>query len=148
MNTHLDDAREELKRADHLIYVSLKYTRTVDVIKNIIERLISAFDFGFQALLEHQRRKRKNKDIPKTPSLRAEALREGADTELVEYINFYLLLRKVSRASFTRSREFRRHVKMTAILENDVVIDITIDTITEYYHRVKKFAEYVQQHAT
>ena len=31
---------EELKRVDHLVYVSLKYTRTVDVIRSIIDRLI------------------------------------------------------------------------------------------------------------
>ncbi len=34
-----DSALQELKRADHLIYVTLKYTRTVDVIKNTIKRL-------------------------------------------------------------------------------------------------------------
>ena len=41
MNTYLDKAKSELKRADHLIFVSLKYTRTVDVIRSIIERLIN-----------------------------------------------------------------------------------------------------------
>ena len=38
------DADEELKRADHMIYVTLKYTRTADVIHNILKRLINAFD--------------------------------------------------------------------------------------------------------
>ncbi len=38
----LDLAKEEIKRADHLMYVSLKYTRTVDILKSIIERLINA----------------------------------------------------------------------------------------------------------
>ena len=97
---------------------------------------------------KHKQRRRKNKEFPRTPSLRAEALREGAEPELVEYINFYLLLRKISRANFTRSKEFRRHVKMTAMLDNDVVVEITIDTITEYYHRVKGFVEYAQKHIT
>ena len=32
-----DNAKQELKRADHLLYVTLKYTRTVDVIKNTIK---------------------------------------------------------------------------------------------------------------
>ena len=45
MDDALYDAEKELKRVDHLIYVSLKYTRTVDVFKNIIKRLISTIDF-------------------------------------------------------------------------------------------------------
>ena len=38
MSEYLVDSKQEINRADHLIYVSLKYTRTVDVIKSIIER--------------------------------------------------------------------------------------------------------------
>ena len=53
MKVFLEEAREELKRADHLIYVSLKYTRTVDVIKSVIDRLISCLDFVIDKLLDH-----------------------------------------------------------------------------------------------
>jgi hypothetical protein len=52
MKESLSEAFEELKRADHLIYVSLKYTRTVDVIKSIIERLINAYDDAIITLLD------------------------------------------------------------------------------------------------
>ena len=38
----LENAKEELKRVDHLIFVSLKYTRTVDVLLNVINRIISS----------------------------------------------------------------------------------------------------------
>ena len=50
MNTSLSDAVEEIKRVDHLVFVSLKYTRTVDVIKSVVDRIISALDFIFIAL--------------------------------------------------------------------------------------------------
>ena len=48
----LEDAKEELKRVDHLIYVSLKYTRTVDVLRNVIERLVTASEFMITAMLK------------------------------------------------------------------------------------------------
>ncbi len=48
----LETAQDELKRADHLMFVSLKYTRTVDVIKSIITRLKAAIDAGFEVLLQ------------------------------------------------------------------------------------------------
>ena len=45
MNESLIEAREELKRLEHIIYVSLKYTRTVDVILNALKRMVSTYDF-------------------------------------------------------------------------------------------------------
>ena len=50
MKESFDEAVQELKRVDHLFWVSLKYTRTVDVIKHVIDRLISCIGFGFEAL--------------------------------------------------------------------------------------------------
>ncbi len=66
----LDNAKEELKRADHLFYVSLKYTRTVDVIKSIIERLINASAFTIEALLRYAKTKGDIAEVPELPRLR------------------------------------------------------------------------------
>ena len=44
MNEQLENTIEELKRVDHLFYVSLKYTRTVDMIKHVLERIISTHE--------------------------------------------------------------------------------------------------------
>ena len=63
-----ESALEELKRADHLIYVSLKYTRTVDIIKNTVRRLLSAFDIAIIQGLEYA------KDYKKIPSIPTSAL--------------------------------------------------------------------------
>ena len=49
MKESFDEAIQELKRVDHLFWVSLKYTRTVDVIKHVIERLINCIGFGLEA---------------------------------------------------------------------------------------------------
>ncbi len=59
MKRSLDNALRELRKVDHLIYVSLKYTRTVDVLKHIIKRMISAFDFMMDALLINLKQKKK-----------------------------------------------------------------------------------------
>ena len=55
MTENLENAKEELKRIDHLIYVTLKYTRTVDVLLSVVERMIklSQEKFGYvQALVD------------------------------------------------------------------------------------------------
>ena len=60
----LEDAREEMKRADHLLYVSLKYTRTVDVLKSLIDRLINTINAITDELLDYALQKKKIKEKP------------------------------------------------------------------------------------
>jgi len=146
MNKYLDNAQQELKRTDHLIYVSLKYTRTVDIIKSIIERLINAYDLGIMALLDMFKEKGMVDKIPKSPGLKTKILRELYKDQkiILEFIDFYHLLRDLSRADFKRKNEFRRHVTMTAMLQEGAV-EINIDSITEYYHRTKIFLKLVEK---
>lgn len=137
----LENAKEELKRADHLMYVSLKYTRTVDVLKSIVERLINTFDFLIDALL-----KSKNvKDVPKIPKLKVEAVKKCYPEvpALATYMDFYILLRSVDRATFERALEYRRHVTMTAHLD-DKEIEIDIDIIEDYFNKVKELVALVE----
>jgi len=145
MTEFLDNAREELKRVDHLIFVSLKYTRTVDVLKSIIDRLISSFDFVIDGLLEKCKGKKKI-TLPTSPKLKCELLKDMINDErLYDYIEFYLLLRRLSRAEYTRKNEYRRHVTMTAIFNSGEIIEVTMDIIHDYYGKTKEFLEYVKE---
>lgn len=142
MIEYLENALEELKRADHLIYVSLKYTRTVDVIRSVIERLINVYTVAFEGLLEKAKEEKKIAEIPLAPKLRCEQLKQlYPDSMLVEYIRFYMLLRKLLRLDYSSEREFRRHVAMIATLDGDQ-IEVNIDIVTEYYKRTKEFLRY------
>ncbi|MFH1399587.1 MAG: hypothetical protein ABIG95_05750 [Candidatus Woesearchaeota archaeon] len=146
MNRYLEQANEEKKRVEHMIYVSLKYTRTVDIIKNIIERLINCCDFCIYALLEMYKEHEKVDTIQKSPGLRAKMLAELYKDQpiMLEFIDFYTLLRGLSRAEFSRSNEYRRHVTMTAMLQ-DGPVEINIDIITEYYQRSRVFLKLVER---
>lgn len=140
----LGRAREELKRVEHLIYVSLKYTRTVDIIKSIIERLMNAFDALFDVLLRKAKEEKKLASVPTLPRLKIDALRTvyASDQTILNYVEFFLLLKRIDKARFERTQEYRRHVTMTAHLE-DSSIEITIDIIQDYYNRTREFTTYV-----
>lgn len=142
----MDDAKEELKRADHLIYVSLKYTRTVDIIKHTIERLILAFDSVFLGFLEKAKNEGKISEIVNAPAKKCEEIKRlyPGDKDIDEAITFYLLLRKLDRAKFDRINEFRRHVTMIADIDGKK-FNIDIDKISEYYDATKKFVGYVEE---
>lgn len=139
----LDNAFKELRKTDHLIFVSLKYTRTVDILKHIIKRMINAFDFMINALLI--KKKKKIKEVPKTPGQKVNVLRElfKKDDTIQEFIQFYLNLRNLDRASYTRSREYRRHVTMTVVI-NGQKQEITIDKVYEFYEKIQEYLEYIK----
>lgn len=143
-NEKLDEANEELKRADHLIFVSLKYTRTCDVLKHIIDRLINAIDFSITALLDDLKEKGKIDDIPIAPIPRARLAKENfSDDEFIpEFCDKFMRFRKISKADFSRSTEFRRHVNMTVTVDDEEII-VNIDSITEDFKRTKEFFAHI-----
>ena len=144
MEEALYNASEELKRVDHLIYVSLKYTRTCDIFKSIIQRLINAFDFALEAILKKLEEDKKIYEIPQQPAMKCSTIRQHIeDEELGKIIDFYLLLRQLNRAEFTRAREFRRHVTMTVVIQGETM-EINIDNITEFYKRTKEHLEHMK----
>lgn len=141
----LDNAKQELKRVDHLYYVSLKYTRTADMMKHVIERLISTFSFGMESMLKFALEKKMIDKIFNNPTLDSELLLKTIkDKELIEYMNLYLRLRKIIRAEYTKREEFRRHVTMTCTIDNGKVAEINIDILKEYYDSAKNFINYVE----
>jgi len=136
----LENAYEELKRADHLLYVSLKYTRTVDIIKHIIERLIGSSGFAFDSILLNLQEQKKITDIPSQPLKKAEQLRKyyPEDQKIQEIVDLYLLWRKMDRAEFSRAKEFRRHVTMSVTIDG-APHDIDIDKMHIYFEKTKEF---------
>lgn len=132
----LDDAKEELKRVDHLIYVSLKYTRTVDILLNAINRMIDAYDFIFQSLMEKAIEEKKIEEIPTTPIERGNLIMDlyKSDQQFIDNVELFFLLRKLHRSpNPEREQEFRRHVTMRTVVDGREEI-VNIDIITNYYH--------------
>ncbi|MBI2655464.1 hypothetical protein HYX06_03510 [Candidatus Woesearchaeota archaeon] len=147
MKEAFDLAVQELKRVDHLFWVSLKYTRTVDVIKHVIDRIISCLGYGFESLLKYAQDKKLVTNIPENAGLRCELLRKTFpdNAELIDYINFYTLLRKLSKAEYTKKEEFRRHVAMIATIDKGEIIEISIDVLKEYYEKTRNYLSFVKR---
>ncbi|MBN2567052.1 hypothetical protein JXB02_03145 [Candidatus Woesearchaeota archaeon] len=147
MRDYLDEANEELKRADHLIYVSLKYTRTVDVFKSIIMRLINCFNFIIDGLLEMLLRQKRIAEVPAAYIPKVELLKKTFpdDAYLIENLDRYLLFRKLDKAEYTKANEFRRHVTMSAAVAPSTIIDVTIDSVTEHFKQTTELLHYINE---
>jgi hypothetical protein len=143
MITLLEDAGEELKRADHLIYVSLKYTRTVDVLLNSLSRMIDAYEFLIDALLEYAKEKKNLQTIPTTPLEKGEVVKKlYPQQEIQDNIDLFFLLRKIYRAPHEKEQEYRRHVALITTIEGREEI-VNIDIVTQYLEFQKNFYGFV-----
>lgn len=140
-------AYEELKRAEHLLYVSLKYTRTVDVIKSLVDRLIACFDYLIDGILIHKEDENLIIEVPKSPFAKVELMKEiyKDDKIMQQYVEFYSLLRRISRSKYSAHREFRRNVTMVAKVD-DRDIELNIDIVGDYYHKTFDFLRYVKNY--
>nr|MCK4929742.1 hypothetical protein [Nanoarchaeota archaeon] len=147
MKESLQEANDELKRVDHQIYVSLKYTRTVDVLMNTIGRMIDAYNCLIDSLLKYavEKNLRKEEHIPITPLERGNLVKQLFEDEIVQKnMELYFLLRKISKSIPKKEQEFRRHVTLRTVIDNKEVTR-DIDTATEDYNMIKEFYEWVEQ---
>lgn len=140
----LDDANDEMKRAEHQIDVSLKYTRTVDVLMNVILRMIDGYERLFDTILALRVQQQKIDMLPPAPILKGQKLKEiFPDDELVDQnVELFFLLRKLSRTNPEREQEYRRHVTMRTIVDGREEI-VNIDIINEYFNLMKNFFEFI-----
>ncbi|HLD86778.1 MAG TPA: hypothetical protein VJB12_01830 [Candidatus Nanoarchaeia archaeon] len=145
MNEALENTIEELKRVDHLFYVSLKYTRTVDMIKHVLERIISTHECAIETMLKYAKEKNLIDSIPPSPAMRTEVLKKTYpnDALMQDAVQRLNLLLKLRRARYTSREEFRRHVTMIATLDNSEVLEVSIDTVGEYYQKTREFVDFV-----
>ena len=138
MKNSLNNAKEEFKRCDHLLYVSLKYTRTVDVIKSLISRMISTYEFVIDALLK----KKKLKELPTQVGVKIDRAKElfAEDKLVMENLENFIFLRKVDKVPYKVENEYRRHVHLLATVDGKE-IQMGIDEMMIYYAKLKEFLE-------
>ena len=143
MNEHLEEARQELKRLEHIIYVSLKYTRTTDVIVNALKRLVEIFDLMIDAFLEKAQAENLITALPKSPALRATRLVEiyPEDETLKNYLHFYQFLKNTLKSEHKKRQEYRRHVTLVVDFE-DCTAEIDIDNLTNCEKYANRFYFY------
>ena len=146
MNEYLLEAREELKRLEHILYVSLKYSRTVDVITNALQRLVSIFDLIIEAYLEKAKEEGFIESLPKSPALRGTRVSEiySDDEELQKHLQFYAFLKKILKLPFDKRQEFRRHVTRIVDLGN-ATAEVKIDNLMNCEKFIHRFFDHAQE---
>ncbi len=136
---------KERRVAEHLFYVSLKYTKTCDVILNLILRWQSMIEECINALLEKVKKKKLIKDIPQAPRAKVNLLIEILKKEkiVIETLELYLFLKKIPKLQCERESEFRKNVNLK-VIENGKIVNIDMEKLKAWQELLERFLSFVQ----
>ena len=136
----IEEIIKEKTSADHLMYVSLKYTKTCDVILNLLARWKSLIELSFDAILNNKVENGKIPAMPTNPKQRIEFMRKYfKKNEVVQdVIPLYIFFKRVPDLKKTREGEFRKNVNLK-VFEASKVTEINMEKLGEYYEIVEKF---------
>ena len=100
--------------ADHLLYSSLKYTKTTDVILNLLFRWSALIEEGINKILAKSKKEKKIKTIPSAPRMKVETALKiyKNDEAITNAINLYTFLKKAETSEKIRENEFRKNVAL------------------------------------
>jgi len=126
--------------ADHLLYVSLKYTKTCDVIINLLLRWKNMIEKGIDLLVEKAKKQKKWKPIPDAPRAKLIQLKNiySKNQEIIETLNLYELFRDIESLEKVRESEFRKGVNLRVNYKGQVV-NINLDKLKEYANLLERF---------
>lgn len=136
----MEDIIKEKISADHLMYVSLKYTKTCDVIINLLTRWKNMIDKGMDRLVEKAKKEKKWKPIPDAPRAKLIQLKKiyANNPDIKETLDLYDLFRDIDKLDKIRQSEFRKGVNLK-VTYKDEIIDINLDKLKEYAAILEKF---------
>ena len=132
---------KEKTSADHLMYVSLKYTKTCDVILNLLARWKSLIEISFDAILEKSHEGGSIPAMPATPKERIEFIKKyfAKDEAVQKIVPLYIFFKRIPDLKKVRSGEFRKNVNLKVVVTPTRNVDINMLKLGEYYDIVEAF---------
>jgi hypothetical protein len=142
----IEEIVKEKTSADHLLYVSLKYTKTCDVILNLLSRWKSLLEISFDTLLEFQVENGKIPNIPTNPKQRIEFMKKYFKKypDIEGAIPLYIFFKRVPDLNKNRSGEFRKNVNLK-VIEPTRTTDINLEKLGEYSEIIDTFVKEVKK---
>jgi hypothetical protein len=142
----MEEIIQEKISADHLLYVSLKYTKTCDVIQNLIIRWRRMIEVSIEHILEYSKIKKKISTIPTSPLERLTAVRKimKNDKNFLETLDLYEMFRKIEDLRKERIGEFRKNVTLRVYYLGKEV-NINLEQLKIYAEMLEKFISSTKQ---
>ena len=141
----MEEIIKEKISADHLLYVSLKYTKTCDVIINLLSRWKNLIDRGMDRLVAKAKKEKKWKPVPDAPLAKLIQLRKIYENrpDVLETLSLYELFRDIEKVEKVRENEFRKGVNLKVTYRNQIV-NINLNKLKDYAAILERFISYIK----
>lgn len=138
----MEEIIQEKISADHLLYVSLKYTKTCDVIMNLLLRWRKMIEMCLLYVLKDAKKNGKIKEVPDNAIGRINEAKIifKKDKNALNTIDFFVMLRKLESLETERIGEFRKNVTLKVMFRGKE-IDINLDKLKEYAEMLENFVD-------
>jgi hypothetical protein len=145
MQETLEKIMKEKISADHLLYVSMRYTKTCDVMINLIKRWKIMIDYAFDGLLEKARRKKIIKVVPTAPKLKLDSIKEifKKNPEVMVVVKEYEMFKLIETLQKTKEDEFRKGVCLKVLYQGNE-IQVNLVKLKEYSEILERFINYIK----
>ena len=142
----MEEIIQEKISADHLLYVSLKYTKTCDVILNLILRWRKMIETAIDEILKHAKKKKKISSLPGNPTKKIEEIRKlfKKDKNFLNALDTYEMFRKIEELRKERIGEFRKNVTLKVFYRGEEV-NINLEQLKIYADMLEKFISTTKQ---
>ncbi len=142
----MEEIIQEKISADHLLYVSLKYTKTCDVVLNLILRWRRMIETSINGILKHAKKKKKISSISSNPIGKIEEVKKlfKKDKDFLQVIELYEMFRKIEELKKERSGEFRKNVNLK-IFYRGKEINVNLEQLKIYAEMLEKFISTTKQ---
>jgi hypothetical protein len=142
----MEEIIKEKISADHLLYVSLKYTKTCDVIMNLLLRWKNMIETVMDEILKHAKKKKKISSISANPVGRVEQIRKlfKNDEDFLKVIDMYEMFKKVKELRIERIGEFRKNVNLRIFFRGKE-INVNLEQLKTYASMLEKFISTTKQ---
>lgn len=141
----MDNIIKEKISADHLLYVSLKYTKTCDVIINLLLRWKVMIEMAMDELEKRLKKEKKWKPVPDAPRAKLVQLKKIYEKEkvILEVLELYEMFRDIEKLDKIRENEFRKGVNLKVTYKGKIV-NVNLDKLKEYFDLLERFISYLK----
>ncbi len=142
----MEEIIQEKISADHLLYVSLKYTKTCDVIMNLLICWRRMIELSIDKILVVAKKRKKISNVPTNPVGKIESVKElfKKNKDFIQTIEFYEMLRKIDELRKERIGEFRKNVNLKLFYKGQE-INVNLENLKLYADNLEKFISITKQ---
>ncbi|PJE81737.1 hypothetical protein COU58_00960 [Candidatus Pacearchaeota archaeon CG10_big_fil_rev_8_21_14_0_10_32_42] len=142
----MEEIIQEKISADHLLYVSLKYTKTCDVIMNLLLRWRKMIDICIIQTLKDAKNKGKISEVSDNAIGRINEIKKllKKDKNAIDTVDFFMMLRKIESLKTERIGEFRKNVTLKVIFRGKE-ININLEKLKEYAEMLEIFIDQIKK---